>query len=776
LARADLPAQAQKEVRRFRPDMSIWRSLGLRFGVPLVALLAGATYLAVPHVDRILTEWFRTDVESRSRLVAASIEDGMAPLLEERSERKIHAYLEKVTTDERLLAVLVCLKNGKVAYKTERAPTEVECTPPPTDGAPDSPRFEVITGKQGLMHVGRFPLTKPLGPFWGTTIVHDLSFIDRRQSRLRDYFVAFSMLATLFTVALSVGIAWFLLRNWAGTLVRDIRNRGFMSVTPPGGDSKQEVLNEVREVLRELERAQRMEVDFKENWTAEALHHIAEQHLENAQIIIVSNREPYIHNRTETGYAVQYPASGMVTALEPVVRACGGVWIAHGSGSADRDVVDAHDRLKVPPDDPSYVLRRVWMSDAEEQGYYYGFSNEGLWPLCHLAFVRPAFRPGDFEQYQAINERFAAAVEAEATTESPVVLIQDYHFALLPGLIRKRLPKATIAVFWHIPWPNAEAFGICPWKRELMEGMLAADIVGLHTRYHCQNFLATVDRNIESHIDYEAFSVSVRDHICMVRPYPISIEWPPRWLDAVPLAPDCRRNVFERYGLSAETKLGVGIERWDFTKGIIERIEAIETLLERTPELRGRLVFVQVAAPTRGELPAYRALRESTLREVDRVNTKFGHDRYQPIILISEHRGPEQVFELYRACDFCVVNSLHDGMNLVAKEFVSARDDEDGVLVLSSFAGASRELVEALIVNPYDTEATAAAIARALRMPKEERRQRMRLMRLTVKENNVYRWAGRMLMDVARIRRRQRLESLAPRERLAGLGVSSPWH
>lgn len=756
-------ARTHRADAQARSGMS-WRGLGVRFGIPIVLLLVGATYLSVPHLDRILTEWFRSDVELRSALVARSIEDGIVPLLEDQPEGRIRAHLEKLATDERLLAVLICREDGTTAFQTRAAPGEVHCSPF-TAREDIGGVFEIVSGKQGLIHVGRFPLPAVEGRNYSATVIHDLSFVDRRQSRLRDYFLAFSLLAAVFAVAISVGVAWFLLRSWASALVRDIRNRGFMSVTAPGRDTRQGVLQEVREVLRELERAQRMEVDFKENWTAEALHHIAEQHLENAQIIVVSNREPYIHNRSESGISVQYPASGMVTALEPVVRACGGVWIAHGSGSADREAVDANDRLQVPPDDPSYMLRRVWISEAEEQGYYYGFSNEGMWPLCHLAFVRPAFRREDFEYYQQINERFAAAIEQEATTDSPLVLIQDYHFALLPALVRKRLPRATIGVFWHIPWPNAEAFGICPWKKELVEGMLAADIVGFHTRYHCQNFLATVDRYIESHIDHEALTVSVREHACLVRPYPISIEWPPRWLEVVPIASECRRLVFERYGLVPETMLGVGIERWDFTKGILERIHAIESLLERRPDLRGNLVFLQVAAPTRGELPAYRALRESTVAEVERVNAKFAMGDYRPIVLISEHRSPEQVFELYRACDFCVVNSLHDGMNLVAKEFVSARDDEDGVLVLSSFAGASRELVEALIVNPYDTDETAVAIERALAMPREERRQRMRLMRLTVKENNVYRWAGRMLMDAAKIRRKQRLDELAQAER-----------
>jgi trehalose 6-phosphate synthase len=447
----------------------------------------------------------------------------------------------------------------------------------------------------------------------------------------------------------------------------------------------------------------------------------------------------------------------MVTALEPIVRACSGTWIAHGSGTADRQVVDIHDGIRVPPSDPAYLLRRVWLTQEEEEGYYYGFSNEGLWPLCHLAYVRPAFRESDWRTYRAVNEKFAAVVAREARESNPVVLIQDYHFALLPRLVRQRKPNATIVLFWHIPWPNAETFGVCPWKHEMLLHMLSADILGFHTRYHCQNFLATADRFVECQIDHEHMTVTLQGHVCQVVPYPISIEWPPRQLDHLPPVNVARADVRRRYGIRADVSLGIGVERWDFTKGIVERFQAVEILLDRRPQLRGRVTLLQIAAPSRSKLPAYRTLQEQTLSEVERINTRFRTDSWQPIVLVDTQQTPEAVWELYRAADFCIVNSLHDGMNLVAKEFAAARDDEDGVLILSTFAGASRELLEALLVNPFDVSETAAAIETAIGMPRDQRRERMQLMRRTVKENNVYRWAGRMLMDAARVRQRQAL-------------------
>ena len=484
-------------------------------------------------------------------------------------------------------------------------------------------------------------------------------------------------------------------------------------------------------------------------WSPKTLRRLLVEELPATQVLVVSNREPYIHNRSNGAIALQIPASGLVAALEPVMRACGGTWVAHGSGSADRDTVDSYDRIRVPPADPAYTLRRVWLSEEEQDGYYYGFANEGLWPLCHIAFVRPVFREEDWAQYRAVNERFADVVAHEAIQSDPVVLVQDYHFALLPRMIRERLPKATIITFWHIPWPNAETFGICPWRHEIIEGLLGSTILGFHTQFHCNNFLEATDRFIESRIDREQASVTFGGHETLIRPYPISIEWPPAALaDQAPVR-ECRAAVKRRFSVPANARIAVGIERFDYTKGILDRIRAVDDLLTRHPEWKGKLVFIQAAAPTRSKLGAYSALQADAMRLVDEINARHGEGSFQPVRLVVRHHEPHEVFELFRAADVCIVSSLHDGMNLVAKEFVAARDDEHGVLILSSFAGASRELSEALIVNPYDTHGMAEAIDQALRMPAAEQRERMRLMRELVRQRNVYRWAGR---DAARRR------------------------
>jgi trehalose 6-phosphate synthase len=733
-------------------------------------MVAIATLAAVPLTEQILKNWFRDDVEMRANLVINSIEDGLARLIGRPTTTPLKEFLAKVTNDERLLAVALCKPDGSVFFKTERTPAELVC---PKD-MPAEPEFFFMRAATGRLHIAWYPLVRPGRDPVAVAIVHDLSFIDRRRRHVRDYLIVFLGLSVIAIITLGTLAAGFLLRTWMRRLVVDIRERRYRDDTSKAAGPFDPVLQQVRQTLRDVEQHYSQEADFRENWTPEALKHIAQTHLDNAQMLVVSNREPYIHTRKPEGIVVEYPASGMVTALEPVVRACSGVWIAHGSGTADREVVDRQDHIQVPPDDPTYTLRRVWLSEAEEQGYYYGFANEGLWPLCHLAYVRPAFRPSDWAHYQAANARFADAVASECREERPLILVQDFHLALLPGLLRERLPNATVALFWHIPWPNPETFGVCPWRRELVQSMLQADIVGFHTRYHCQNFLETVDRFVESHIDQERSTVTVRDHTCHVSPYPISIEWPPRWLKDVPAPAECRSEVFRQYRLPPDARLGVGVERWDFTKGIIERCLALERLLETEPEWRGKLFFLQIAAPSRSKLPAYRELQHATIETVDRINTRFSADGYRPIVLVGEHRNPVQVYTLYRACDFCLVNSLHDGMNLVAKEFVAARDDEDGVLILSDFAGASRELHEALIVNPYDLEETVRALSQALRMSREERRERMRIMRQILKEWNVFRWAGRMLLDAARIRQRQRLQQLAGRSAGASAAVRQP--
>ena len=410
--------------------------------------------------------------------------------------------------------------------------------------------------------------------------------------------------------------------------------------------------------------------------------------------------------------------------------------------------------MRVPPGDPSYTLRRVWLSESEERGYYYGFANEGLWPLCHVAHTRPWFRTDDWRHYQTVNERFAETVCQEAGSDAPLVLVQDYHFALVPQFIRQRLPKATVLTFWHIPWPNAERVAMCPWHVELLSGLLGSSIVGFHTQLHCNNFIESVDRYVESRIDRERFAVVQAGRSTLVRPYPISIEWPNQWVASSPPVDLCRRAIRDELGLRADVALGMGVDRLDYTKGVEERFLAVARLFERDPSLVGRCAFVQLAAPSREAIPEYRDLATRVQALADGINDRWGGPDWRPVVLRHQHHEPPEVFRFYRGSDFCYVSSLHDGMNLVAKEFVAARDDEQGVLILSQFTGAARELPEALLVNPYDFEAAASAMAWALQMPQSEQRRRMRAMRSYLSHFNVYRWAGRMLLDAAALRRR----------------------
>jgi trehalose 6-phosphate synthase len=632
-------------------------------------------------------------------------------------------------------------------------PRSVTCASVPRT---KSDAFATVFDDGHRLLVGAFPLTA--GSVRGHLIIlHDLRFVDVR-ARAARFYSAVALLGVIAGIGLlAAAIVLGVLRGWSQLVrsaIADVR-RG-VEPAPKVADALP-IASEMRLLLRDF-RPERKDGDgLQVQWSPQTLHLLLEDRLPGTEVIAVSNREPYIHNRVNGSTALQIPASGLVAALEPVMRACGGKWIAHGSGSADRDTVDARDHIRVPPNDPAYTLRRVWLTEEEQEGYYYGFANEGLWPLCHIAFVRPTFRQEDWQQYVAINQRFADTVIEEAGSEDPIVLVHDYHFALLPRMVRKRLPNATILAFWHIPWPNSETFGICPWREEIMHGLLGSTILGFHTQFHCNNFLEATDRFVESRIDREHASVTVGGHETMIRPYPISIEWPPSALAAQPPVAACREAVRQRFGLPPDARIAVGIERFDYTKGILDRMHAIDVLLAEQPAWKGRLVFIQAAAPTRSKLAVYSALQKEAERLAEEINARHGDDSYRPVLLVVRHHEPDEVFELFRAADACIVSSLHDGMNLVAKEFVASRDDEQGVLILSTFAGASRELSEALMVNPYDTHALAAAIGQALVMSGNEQQERMRLMRELVRVRNVYRWAGQMLMDAARLRSQQRV-------------------
>ena len=467
--------------------------------------------------------------------------------------------------------------------------------------------------------------------------------------------------------------------------------------------------------------------------------------------LVISNREPYVHTSSGGEIKCQVPASGLTTALDPVMRACGGVWIAHGSGDADREASDAEGKVQVPPGEEKYTLKRVWLTKEEEDGYYYGFSNEALWPLCHIAYTRPVFNESDWQTYKKVNRRFAEAALEEMGGRKAFVFIQDYHLALASRIIKEGNPSAVVAQFWHIPWPNREAFRICPWGEEFLDGLLGNDILGFHIQYHCNNFLDTVDRAIEARVDYERFQVTRGGHTTRVRPFPISVDFEDidrraRSAEVASAADQLR----QRLSLG-EVAIAVGLDRIDYTKGIPDRLRAIDRFLEKYPQYVGRFVMVQAGVVSRVHVPAYRRLNEEVDGLVQDINWKYQQDHWKPIVYLKEHLAPEVLLALNRIANICMVTSLHDGMNLVAKEFVSSRFDEDGVLILSPYTGAARELGTALLVNPYATDEMAEAIRTALEMPAAERKKRMRAMRMVVRENNVYNWAASIISEMAKL-------------------------
>jgi len=490
-------------------------------------------------------------------------------------------------------------------------------------------------------------------------------------------------------------------------------------------------------------------------WTADRLSVQVRARLNDSRLFVVSNREPYVHRRTGRDLEVVIPPSGLITAIEPVLNACDGTWIAHGSGNADAEVVDSRDRLRVPPEDPHFTLRRVWLTKEEEEGYYSGFANEGLWPLCHIAHTRPLFRADDWKHYQNVNGKFAKVLNEEiASDDRPTVLVQDYHFALLPRLIKELRPEARVAIFWHIPWPNPEAFGICPWQSQLIGGLLGADLIGFHVQSHCNNFLQTVNRAVESRVDWEHFCVSRRDHRTLVRPFPISVVAPEdnpasNVYHAITYLE--RASLLRSVGVKA-TCIGVGVDRIDYTKGILERFLAIERFLEKYPDYQGKFTFVQIGAPSRTHIKRYSDLQAEIGVESERINWRFQASKWKPIVFLSHQHSHKEIEPWYRAADLCLVTSLHDGMNLVAKEFLAARADESGVLILSRFTGAAEELQDALLVNPYDIDQTAEAIRVALEMEPEEKQLRIQNMRRVIKEHNIYRWAGNLITELCELR------------------------
>jgi trehalose 6-phosphate synthase len=740
----------------------------LRLIVSLLVAVSATVFLFASYQVHEERTRLVEDLDRRAALRNEELADNVLAAFQGSAAEKLRVFLAGIRHRDRLVGIAVYDLRGDLVAASpglaERLPAGLPLVSAAAEAESDVDEDLEFDGAPYRVHAHPLYLDKA---FLGTLVIlHDAAFVGHQVASVwKRNALRLGVQALLITAVTLLVVRWTILRPMGrlADWVRHLRTGpGTGTVSSPPSGAFPSLTVEVaslasgyRAARAAAEEEARLRASAEAIWTPDRLKEHARARLQGRPLVVVSNREPCMHVRENREVRCLVPASGLVTALEPILRACSGTWIAHGAGNADREFVDDHGRLRVPPDDPTYVLRRVWMTPEEEEGYYYGFSNEGLWPLCHIAHTRPLFRPGDWEMYRKVNERFRDVVLEEIQgTQEPCVLIQDYHFALLPRLVKSRRPDAHVAIFWHIPWPNPEAFGICPWQREILDGMLGADLIGFHIQYHCNNFLETVDRALEARIEWEQFAVNRQDHVTYVKPFPISVAFtggnggaPSEAEKAANKAQVCKELGFE------VRHVGTGVDRVDYTKGILERFRSVERFLEKHPAYQGQFTFVQVGAPSRTRIPRYRDFNQEVIAEAERINARFRTaSAWKPIVLRLRHHSHAEIEPFFRASDVCLVTSLHDGMNLVAKEFVVSRADEQGVLVLSQFAGASRILPDALIVNPYDVDQTAEAIRQALDMAPDERRERMRRLRAVVRERNVYRWAAELIDELSRIR------------------------
>jgi alpha,alpha-trehalose-phosphate synthase [UDP-forming] len=740
--------------------LSIRLIVSLILGITLVSL--ASSYYETLGEQRGL----HRDLERRAEVLGESLAGNVERDLEKDSAQDLQRIVQQYGNREHLAGLAIYGRQGNLLAVTPELASMLATVPSVMSQAlrENHGGGEFQRVGHASLHIYALPLHQHDEVIGGLAIVHDAGYIRAESLHIwRQTFLR--VLAHVFLIVLIT----LLIVRWsiAGPIARTAQ---WMHALRTGRVSSRQNANDldlfrplVREVaafaesLNQARSAAETEAHLRESgeslWTPDRLAVHVRKRLENGRLFVVSNREPYMHTRHGKSVDVIVPPSGVVTAIEPILRVCDGTWIAHGSGDADLETVDEHDRLRVPPEDPRYTLRRVWLSKEEEEGYYYGFANEGLWPLCHIAHTRPIFRAEDWKSYQAVNLKFADALLDEMKdVEKPIVLVQDYHFTLLPRLIKEKRPEARVAIFWHIPWPAPQAFDISPWRRELVDGLLGADLIGFHIQSHCNNFLQTVDRVLEARVDWEHFSVKRLDHLTLVQPFPISVDLTDaRQPDSIPESYVERSSLLKALGVES-TFMGVGVDRVDYTKGILERFLAIERFLEKYPRYQGQFTFVQIGAPSRSHLKRYHDLMAEVEAEADRINWRFQTDKWKPIVFLNRQHSHQEIQSYYRAADLCLVTSLHDGMNLVAKEFVAARHDENGVLILSCFTGAAHQLLDALQINPYDVDQTAEAIRCALEMSPEERKLRMQRMRKNVREHNVYRWAGSLIAELCELR------------------------
>ncbi|MBI2196075.1 trehalose-6-phosphate synthase [Candidatus Daviesbacteria bacterium] len=704
----------------------------------------------------------KTDLQYRSTLLAESLKETVEPNFINKSENYLQNVVEKFTDKERFAGLGIYDNKTKVIAVSSTIPEATSAAQEVVANAMDADKANGDFAKFGSrkVYLLAVPLHDDKSVVGALMVAQNAGYIDDRLNEIwKNNLIRLLIQASLLSFATILLIRWIIYEPIRG-LVETLR----LARMGNEGQSTKGLTNSLffRPLVKEISNIKRSLMDARISaseearlrlekldspWTAERLKEFIKETLKGRTIFMVSNREPYIHIKNRGKIEFYFPASGLATAIEPVMRSCGGVWIAHGSGDADRLVVDNSNKINVPPDEPKYTLRRIWLTEEEETGYYYGFSNEGLWPICHIAHNRPTFRKEDWEKYVSVNQKFADTVLSEIKNhDRPIVLIQDFQLALVPRMVKAEHPGAVIGLFWHIPWPNPESFSICPWKKEILEGMLGADLIGFQTQLYCNNFIETVGRELESLIDFERFAITKGSHTSYIKPFPISIAFPNGFDETE--NQDGKEKLLKSLGIKTKY-IGLGIDRLDYTKGILERLKAIEIFLNKYPSYRENFTFIQIAAPSRTKIQKYRDFAIEVEEETNRINSLLKTKSWKPIVLLGKHHSHEEIQRFYRLADFCLVTSLHDGMNLVAKEYVASRSDEKGVLILSQYTGASRELKDALIVNPYNGEQTANAIKEALQMTTKKQTKRMHDMREIIKNYNVYRWSAELLKTIA---------------------------
>lgn len=710
-------------------------------------------------------ERLKNDMVYRSTLLADSLKETVEPNFINKSEASLQNVVDRFTDRERFAGLGIYDNKGTVISASTTLPQATSSASQIIADAMDADKANgdfMIFGEKKVYALA-VPLHDDTSVVGALLVVQNAGYIDDRINEIwKNNLIRFLIQASLLSLATVLLIRWIIYEP-VKNLVESLRQARF------GGNQKNaKGLNNsflFRPLQREISHMQQNLIqarlaateEAKANlekldspWTGERLKEFVKNLVKDQKIIVVSNREPYVHTKVGGKITHYFPASGMVTALEPVMQSTGGTWIAHGSGDADKLVVDKNDTISVPPDDPKYTLKRVWLTEEEENGYYNGFSNEGLWPLLHVAHVRPIFRKEDWEQYKRVNGKFAEVVLSEIKKlHKPIVFIQDFHFSLLPRMIKNSRPDAIVGLFWHIPWIGPESFSICPWKKEILDGMLGADLIGFHTQQHCNNFIETVGHQMESLIDFEQFTVTRNDHVSLIKPFPISIAFS----DTTNPHPMDKEETEEAKKLLAhldiEAKyIGVGVDRLDYTKGILERIKAVELFLTKYPAYVGQFTFIQISPPAKSKIKKHQEFAIQVEKEIERVNELFKVKKWKPIVFLQKLQAHEELSHYYKLANFCMVTSLHDGMNLVSKEYVAARSDERGVLIISQFTGASKEFKDALVVNPYNGEQTAEAIYTALTMVPTEQIKRMRKLRNSVRNNNIYRWSAEFLKTI----------------------------